>query len=134
MKMNNVTQIQAEDFDKDDQALAGQLGSVLNPFMQQVVEIMDKRIDFENRVENYKQVEMTVDASGTPVLNNKIKHGKSSIRGTEIIAAFNLTNTAGYPTSKPFISYQALSGGIIEIKNITGLIPNNKYKLNIIFY
>lgn len=134
MKLNNVTQIQAEDFESDDQQMAGQLGSVLNPFMQQVVEIMDKRIDFENRVEVYKQVEMTVDSNGTPVLNDKIKVGKNSIRGLSIIAAFNQTNTAGYPTQQPFISFQQLSGGIIQVKNITGLIANNKYKLNIIFY
>jgi len=134
MKINNITQIQAEDFPKDQQQMAEQLGNVLNPFMQQVVEINDKRIDFENRVENYKQIEMTVDANGTPVLNDKINTGKTSIRGTEIIAAFNLVDINGYPISKPFISYLQLSGNIIQVKNISGLIANQKYRLHVIFY
>ena len=73
--------------------MAGQLGSVLNPFMQQVVEIMDSRVDFENRVENYREIEMTVDANGVPVLNDKIKTGKTFIRGIQVIAAFNLTSS-----------------------------------------
>jgi hypothetical protein len=134
MKINNITQIKAEDFEEDDQAMAEQIGNVLNPFMQQVVEINDKRIDFENRVENYREVEFTVDANGTPVLNNKMKTGKNSIRGTQIVAAYNLTNTAGYPTQQPFISFQVIAGGFIQVNRITGLIANNKYRLHIIFY
>jgi hypothetical protein len=56
MKINNVTQIKAEDFPEDAQQMAEQLGLVLNPFMQQVVEITDNRLDFENRVENFRNL------------------------------------------------------------------------------
>ena len=134
MKINNITQIKAEDFPEDAQQMAEQLGLVLNPFMQQVVEINDNRLDFENRVENFRQVEMTVDATGKPVLNNKINVGKTGIRGISIIAAFNQTNVAGFPTQQPFISYTVLSGSTIEVKNISGLLPNQKYLLNMVIY
>jgi hypothetical protein len=134
MKINNVTQIKAEDFPEDAQQMAEQLGLVLNPFMQQVVEITDNRLDFENRVENFKQLEMTVDATGKPVLNDKINVEKSRIRGISIIAAFNQTNVAGYPTQQPFISYTVLGGGTIKVNNISGLLPNQKYLLNMIIY
>lgn len=134
MKINNITQIRAEDFPDDMQQIAEQLGSVLNPFMQQVVEITDNRLDFENRVETLKSIEMTVDANGIPVLNNKIATGKSNIRGIQVISAFNLVNAAGYPTQQPFISYTIISGGFVQVNNITGLIPNQKYKLTLIIY
>ena len=134
MKLNNVTQINEEDFDKDDQNVAGKIGNILNPFMQQLVEIADGRIDFENRVENYREIEMTVDANGVPTLNDKIKTGKGSIRGITVIAAFNLTNSSGYATQQPWISYQPISGGIIQVSKITGLLPNQKYRLNVIFH
>lgn len=134
MKINNVTQIKAEDFSKDDQQMAEQLALVLNPFMQQVVEIMDERLDFENRVENFIQIEMTVSSSGTPILNDKISTGKGRIRGLQVVAAFNLSNVSGFPTQSPFISYSVLGGGVIQVNNITGLRANEKYQLNIIVY
>jgi len=134
MKLNNITQIKAEDFSKDDQRMAERLGLILNPFMRQVVEITDNRIDFENRVENFIQVEISVDSSGTPVLNDKINVGKSRIRGLQVIAAFNLNSVSGFPTQSPFISYSVLSGGLIQINNITGLRANEKYQLNIVVY
>ncbi len=134
MKINNVTQIKAEDFQQEDQQIAEQLGLILNPFMQQVVEINDNRLDFENRVENFKQVEFTVDGNGKPILNNKINVGKGNIRGIQIIAAFNQDNLAGYATQQPFMSFQPLGGGLIQVNNITGLRPNEKYLLNMIIY
>lgn len=134
MKLNNVRQIRAEDFSDELQQPMAQLGAILNSFMQEVVELSDNRIDFENRVEDIKTVEFTVDASGKPILNNKIATNKASIRGTQVISAVNLTNTSTFPTQQPFISYSVISGGFIQVNNITGLQANNKYRLTIIIY
>lgn len=134
MKLNNVRQIRAEDFPDELQQPMAQLGAILNSFMQEVVELSDNRIDFENRVENIKTVEFTVDASGKPILNNKIATDKSSIRGTQVISAINLTNPNIFPTEQPFISYTVLGGGFIQVNNIRGLQANNKYRLTIIIY
>ena len=134
MKLNNSTQIKSEDYDGEYQELVDQLGETLNPFMQEVVELADDRIDFENRVEVLKSLEVTVDSTGTPILNNKVATGKSGIRGIQVIRAYNLTNITGYPTSQPFISYTVLAGGFIRMDNIVGLLADNKYQLNIIIY
>lgn len=134
MKLNNVRQIRAEDFPDELQQPMSQLGSILNPFMQEVVELADKRIDFENRVENIKTVDITVDSSGKPTLNAKINVEKNTIRGTQVISAINLSNSGIYPTQQPFISYSILGGGLLQVNNITGLQANNKYRLTIIFY
>jgi len=134
MKLNNSTQIKSEDYDGEYQALIDQLAETLNPFMQEVVELADERIDFENRVEVLKTITLTVDAAGKPTLNDKVNTGKSGIRGTQVISAFNLTNNTIYPTSQPFISYRILAGGVIQILNITGLPANNKFQLNLVIY
>lgn len=131
MKLNNVTEIRSEDFENDFKQLASQLGNILNPFMQQVVEIMDGRIDFENRVENFIQVEFTLDANGIPLETNKINTGKSNIRGFQVVSAFNLTNNTVFPTSQPFINYTPLGGTLVQINKITGLPAGNKFRLNI---
>jgi len=134
MKINNVTQIKAEDFPEDAQQMAEQLALVLNPFMQQVVEITDNRLDFENRVENFRQVTFKVDSAGKPILNNKINVGKTGVRGIQVIAAFNQDNISGFATQQPFISFQAISGGFVQVNNISGLRPNETYLLNLIIY
>lgn len=136
MRLNNSNQIKSEDYDPEDQQLIDQLAETLNPFMQEVVELSDERIDFENRVEVLKTIDITVDASGTPVLNNKIatEKGTLGIRGMTVIRAYNNTVITGYPTTNPFISYTPLAGGFARIDNITGLLPNNKYTLSIIIY
>lgn len=134
MKLNNSTQIKSEDYDGEYQALIDQLAETLNPFMQEVVELADERIDFENRVEVLKTITLTVDAAGKPTLNDKVNTGKTGIRGTQVISAFNLTNSTIFPTSQPFISYRILAGGVIQILNITGLPANNKFQLNLVIY
>lgn len=134
MKLNNVTQIRAEDFDEEMQDTMQRLGSVLNSFMQQVVELSDGRIDFENRVENIIQFEVTLDSNGKPIQNDKINTGKKSVRGFDIIRAYNLTNNNVYPTQKPFINYNELGSGLIKMQNVVGLQPNNKYLLTAIVY
>ena len=134
MKINNITQIRAEDFDPDLQDTIQRLGYVLNTFMQQVVELSDERIDFENRVENLIQFEITVDSTGKPTLNDKVNIGKTTSRGMDIIRAYNQTNTNTYPTQKPFINYEDLGNGLIQIKNVVGLQGNNKYLLTAIVY
>jgi len=134
MKINNVTEISAGDFEKDSRQTVGQLGEILNPFMQQVVELMDKRVGFDNRVENFLSVEFTVDSAGVPLLNNKIKTGKTKANGFSVIAAFNTDNASITATEQPFISFLQLAGGFVEVKKITGLPANQKYLLNIIVY
>ena len=134
MKINNVTEIRPDDFKQEDRETIGQIADILNPFMQQVVEINDGRIDYENRVENFIQVEFTVDANGTPLLNNKIRTDKPSSRGFGVIAAFNLTTTNIYPTGQPFIVFTQLSGGFVQVNKITNLPANQKFRLNVIAY
>jgi hypothetical protein len=134
MKLNNITQIRAEDFDPELQETMEQLGTVLNTFMQQVVELADGRVDFENRVESIIQFEVTVDSSGNPIQNNKVKTKNSSIRGFDVIRAYNLTNSNIYPTQKPFVNYKEVGSGVIEMQNIVGLQSDNKYLLTAIVY
>ena len=116
MKINNVTEIRPDDFKKEDRNTVGQLAEILNPFMQQVVEVNDKRIDYDNRVENFLQIEMTVDSDGVPILNNKIRTNKSGSRGFTVVAAFNLTNNSISPTGQPFIVFTQISGGFVEVR------------------
>jgi hypothetical protein len=134
MKIVNNPQIRSEDFKKEDQDAISKLAGVLNPFLQEVVDFADKRIDFDNRVENLITIEMTVDSTGTPVLNDKVNVRKSNVRGITVINAINMTNRQIYPSGQPFISFNPLGGTTIQINNITNLPENNKFRLTMVVY
>lgn len=134
MKLNNPRSLRAEDFEEDFQQPMSQVGSVVNPFMQEVVELADGRIDFENMVAELKTVEFTVDSNGTPTLNNKISTNVSRPRGTLVINDINLTNPTNYPTAAPYMSTAIAGNGLLQVNRITGLQANEKYRLTIIIY
>ena len=134
MKLNNPRSIRAEDFEQELQQPMAQVGTVLNPFMQEVVELADGRIDFENMIFQIKNVEFQVNSNGIPQLNNKISTDVARPRGTQIINAFNLTKTTNYPTSAPFMVTNIAGNGILQVNKITGLVPGDKYRLTVIIY
>lgn len=135
MKLNNVRQIRAEDFDDEYEDLVSSLGSILNSFMQEVVELSEGRIDFENRPEVLRTFEITVNPSGVPIQAPfKVSTGKNRINGSQVIRAINLSNSNGFPTSQPFLSYNPLGGDIIQVLNVSGLRPGDKYLISVIFY
>lgn len=135
MKLNNTRQIRAEDFDDEYNQLVSQLGSILNSFMQEVVELSDGRVDFENMVQNIKTFEIIVDSNGFPVQAPfKVNVDKTGVRGLSVIRAYNLTNTAGYATSQPFINWVPVGGNLLQIQSVTGLRPNEKYQLTVVIY
>lgn len=134
MKLNNATQIKSEDYDNEYNDLIDQLAETLNPFMQEVFELSDERIDFENRVEVFKVITVTVDSNGKPTLNDKINCEKTNVRGFQVVRAYNLTTLSNFPTSQPFISFTQQAGTTVRIDHISGLVPNNKYQLSLVIY
>lgn len=134
MKLNNTSQVRAEDFADDEQQMITKLGSILNPFMQQVVELSDGRIDFENLSSNVKTFEITVNSNGVPTLSPFRVNVGVDIIGTQVIRAYNLTSPTKYVTAAPFVSFTPLGGGLIRVDNITGLEANNKYQITMITY
>jgi len=132
MKLSNVRQIIAEDFQPEDRDMVSRLGGVLNYFMRQVVELSDANIDFDNLAFDILNVEVTVDTNGIPLQSTRFNSKVSNPRGLMVINASNLTNSVVYPTSNPFITFTPQGGGIIKIDHISGLVLENKYRLVII--
>jgi hypothetical protein len=134
MKLNNTRQVRAEDFDAEYEQLTSQLGAILNSFMQEVVELSDNRVDFENKVENIRDFEITLGESGVPINEFNINLNKSNIRGIEVVRVINSTNPNALLTGGPFVSWTPIGGSSVRIDQITGLLPNNRYILTIITY
>lgn len=130
-RLNNVQRILPEDFPEEDRATVTQLASILNYFMTQTVDVVNGRIDYDNINKQIVTFDVTVDANGKPVQTLNFT-AESGVIGGVVLKAQNLTNTAVYPTSQPFVSFSALQQNkLYRVNNITGLQANNKYRITL---
>lgn len=131
-KISDIRRIIVEEYEDQYQDLVTKLGFTINTFTEQVVSAFNKNIDFSNLKQNIKIIEITVDATGKPILETKINPELTDkLNGIICIKAENLTNTQHYPINSPFISY-GYSNNLISIKNVSGLQNNEKYRLTLL--
>lgn len=127
-RLDNVRRINAAEFPKDDRETVERLSVILNFFMEDVVNALNGNIDFENLNREIKELDITVDANGTPIRNQQFT-STVDLAGTKIIRVDNLTNAAVFPTDTPFLTYTTNGTGTFTIQNITGLPANNRFRL-----
>ena len=92
MKIDNIKYLRAEDFSEEFQQDFAVLAPIINSFMQQVYDLTDERIDFENRVEELVTFTIQVDGSGKIIGNKLFNVGKNIPKGFNVIKAVNSTN------------------------------------------
>lgn len=133
--LNNPRDINPQDFPEETQQTVEKLAYIINPFMQEVVNLSNKNIGFENLSFNLISISIEVDSSGKPLQVNKMNVGNmTNPKGTIIIDAINLTNAANISNQAPFLYFTSTGTNFVTINKIVGLIPNNKYQLNIIVF
>lgn len=131
-KVNNLKRLVKEDFPPEHQELAGLIAFSLNPLLEQITGAFNKNIDFDNLNQEVITVQTEVDASNIPKVALEIAIGlKTRLKGCQVISADNLSDTT-LLNGAPFIEYSTLPGGV-KVKKISGLVPNKKYRLNILF-
>lgn len=134
MKLSSFKRLITQDFPEESRKLMEQLGSTLNDSFNQLFQVLNKRITFNDNIAcTVKDVQVIVDASGNPtqIASFKLDLPNVPVLGVIVINAENLTNSTLYPTNAPFISYQIVNN-TIRINNITGLQANNVYRLRVI--
>lgn len=129
-RIDNVKRIKIEDFPADQQELGSRIAEVYNFFAEQVTNVLNGNVDFENLNENILTFEVTVNSSGTPIDNNRFL-SSTGLQGVTVIRAINLTNSINFPTGTPFVSFTASGTGVYTINNISNLPANNKFRLTL---
>lgn len=133
MILDNIRRVIVEEFPQEDQQTVAKLATILNHFMENVYNVLNKNVDFTNLNQELIDVIVTVDGSGIPT--QVTKFATSNIRnpqGVIVIRAINKTNSSNYPTSAPFISYTPLGGNLQRINNISGLQASQEYQLRLL--
>lgn len=135
MRMYNKLKINAEDYSEDNQEDIAKLADIYNPFVDELENIINGNIDFENLNQKVFTIDVTVDSSGIPLQGGKFNlSNNNQPKGFLVINAKNLTSNSVFPDSCPFIIFTPTGTGIIQINKITGLPANNKYRLTVISY
>lgn len=126
-----IRRIVPENFPEEFQAVADIIGASLNQFQQEVIQVLDHGVDYDNLRRELITVDVRIDGSGMVINRPSIRSTLTSkIRGAIVINSVNLDNPSIYPLQTPFISF-TLRGNIIDILNVTGLQNNSQYRLTV---
>jgi len=133
MKIQSFKRIVKENLPEESQELAETIGSSVNIFAEDLLNALNKKLSVDDNLSmEYKELEFSVKPNGEPV--NLLQYPSSlqdKIRAVSVVRVENLTNVSLFLLSAPFASFSA-SGRLITITHITGLIPNNRYKVTLL--
>lgn len=128
-KLQIPKKLRTEDFNSDQQGLVSKIAFVFNVFADEVYNVLNKNVDYDNLNRQLVNFSLTIDNSGNIINPPQVKvllNGK--IKGVNVINAINLINSSIYPSSAPYISW-TINGEILSILNITGLQNNSQYSI-----
>jgi len=134
MKISGFKRLVKEDFPADEQPLIEKLATVFNLFQEQVYYAFNNNISIDENL-NAQTVayRVVVDANGKPVSNSQIKYNlKTKPKGSQVINIQNLTDNTPL-NGAPFVVF-TISSNLITVNQVTGLVPNKEYQVNIVFY
>lgn len=129
-KLSNVNRIIVEDYPNEDRATVTKLATTLNLFMEETVNAINGNIDYDNLRRQLVTFEVILDSTGKPIVTTRFSTN-GQVKGKNVVDVVNVTNSAVYPTQQPWVTTSALSTSIYEVKHISGLQANQKYRITL---
>ena len=133
MKLPSFKRILKNDYAKQYQDLVEKLAYSINYGIEVINDALNHNVSLGDNIKcTVKDLTLQVNSSGSPVtpINFPVSFS-GRVVGLSVLNVINSTNSAGYPTSWPGISFTQTQTGI-SINNITGLQPNNTYILTVV--
>lgn len=133
MRLRTPQRLVLEGIPEEQQQLASEIASIMNNFNEEVANLINGNLGFDNFNRKVVQIPVQTDASGN-VQPFEIRTG---INGNPIgcnIVNLYMTNTpAQVPniTSAPFICFTPIGNGNIRITKVLNLEKNSKYTLTV---
>ena len=128
--IDTVKRINIDEFKPEDRETAERIGNVYNYFAEQVTNVLNGNIDYENLQQSLATINVAVNANGTPLQTTQFT-ANPGLQGTVVVNALNLTNRVNYTQGQPFVSFVSQGTGVYTIDNIKGLNPNESYRLTV---
>lgn len=129
-RLDNVKRIILEDFKEEDKETVEKLATILNYFMENVVNTVNGELDYENIKQKLVTVEVITDVSGNPINNTNRFSAQAGAIGGVVVSARGVNNTNILPTNSPYITFDPTQdSGVYVIRKAYGLLANTKYRL-----
>lgn len=105
----------------------------LNQGIELLYDVLNRKVSLSDNIAcTIRDVIVSVNAGGIPLTRTSYSLDLvTTVIGTEVIRAENLTNSTIYPSSGILISYTQ-SGSNIIINHITGLQADSSYRIRVI--
>lgn len=132
-KLSSWRRLITNDFPKEDRKLVEQISSPINDSFNELYFATNGRLSVsENLYCTVRTIDVIVDATGVPLATTSftLTHAVP-VLGVQVIYAANQDNSSNYPSAQPFVSFTAISGGIL-INHISGLTANERYTIRLI--
>lgn len=127
-KLSDIRRIVPEDFKQDDQDVATRIAGSYNEFADELYQIINGQIDFDNMARRKVSVDLTISSTGEISGSKVVITDLSFVSGINIIKVSNLVNTTSRPTSCPFLGFTYQGSGKFTIDYLLGL-PSGKWRL-----
>lgn len=132
-KLPNFRRIYKTDYPQDQQDLVDKLAVTINNGFELLYDALNNKLTLaDNLAVSVKDITVTVDASGVPTKNlsfNVTFPGKVST--IEVGRTTNLTNSSALLTGGVSLLFTQ-SNSTVNIQQITGLQPNQKYQIRVV--
>jgi len=133
MRPPDFKRIRKEDFDTNMQPTVEKLAYIFNAFAEQMVNLLNKNVDFLNLNQEIVTLDIIKDSSGDLVNPPSIRTTlNTKPQGILCIKADNMSSPGTYPTSQPFLSYNLINNNLISILNVSGLQNSSTYRLKLL--
>jgi len=131
-KIRKISKILAEDFPQEYSNLVNKLAFTLNPFLDNLLVSLDKRLNITDNLDGeVKVITVTPDNDLPLTLRTNLNFCDSVL----VSRVTNLTNSTATLTGAPFVEFSNVeSNGLksIRINNITGLTGTSQYRIKLI--
>lgn len=130
-KIQAPIRIRLEDFNAEERNLAEKIGNAYNTFNEDVYNVLNGNVDFDNLSQAVTLVDAEMAVGGSLAVPTSIRSESRKVNGIVCISAQNLTNGTVYPVATPFVSFSQ-EGQIVRLQHISGLQDNSVYRLTLL--
>ncbi|PCI45890.1 MAG: hypothetical protein COB41_00435 [Proteobacteria bacterium] len=132
-RVPDIKRLRKEDFDSEYQPMMERVAYSVNTFMEQVISVLNKNVDFNNLNQQVVSYNISLDSSGTVINAPNIKTNlKSKPAGVLCISASNVNDPNIFPISQPFVNIGIINSTTVSVQNISGLQADSTYQLTLL--
>ena len=128
-RIPDLKRITKEDFPEKDRELVEKLAFPINSHMEQVRNLFNRNITFENLAQDLITITLQTGTDSKPLNNPEFKSSLNNrVRGIMVVSASITSNNTSFVNETPFISFSQ-DNDLVTITNISGLEAETAYEL-----